>query len=79
MQFLVRGYLKEHFFLGGNQTIEIYGHFPGDFPKFHKCMKFGLVILLMEEILHHLGCKKPCESYDKLPINWLPGFLPSTV
>ena len=28
------------------------------------------MILLMEEILHHLGCKKPCKSGDKLPINW---------
>ena len=26
--------------------------------------------LLIEEILHHLGCKKPCEWWDKLPINW---------
>ena len=30
----------------------------------------------MEEILHHLGCKKP---WDKLLINRLAGFLPSTV
>ena len=28
------------------------------------------MVLLMEEILHHLGCKKPCKSWDKLPINW---------
>ncbi len=27
-------------------------------------------ILLMEEILHHLGCIKPCKWWDKLPINW---------
>ena len=27
-------------------------------------------LLLMEEILHHLGCIKPCKSWDKLPINW---------
>ena len=33
----------------------------------------------MEEILHHLGCKKPCKYWDKLPINWLAGFPPSTV
>ncbi len=26
--------------------------------------------LLMEDILHHLGCIKPCEQWDKLPINW---------
>ena len=25
-------------------------------------------ILLMEEILHYLGCIKPCKSWDKLPI-----------
>jgi len=25
---------------------------------------------LMEEILHHLGCIKPCKSWDKLLINW---------
>ena len=28
------------------------------------------VILLMEEILHHLGCIKPSKWWDKLPINW---------
>ena len=27
-------------------------------------------VLLMEEILHHLGCIKPCKSWDKLLINW---------
>ena len=27
-------------------------------------------ILLMEEILHHLGCIKPCKKWDNLPINW---------
>ena len=26
-----------------------------------------LGIRLMEEILHHLGCIKPCKSWDKLP------------
>ena len=25
------------------------------------------IILLMEEILHHLGCIKPCKQWDKLP------------
>ena len=30
---------------------------------------FKRVILLMEEILHHLGYIKPCKQ-DKLPINW---------
>ena len=28
------------------------------------------VILLMAEILHHLGCIKPYKQWDKLPINW---------
>ena len=28
------------------------------------------LILLMEEIRHHLGCKKPCKWWDELPINW---------
>ena len=28
------------------------------------------MILLLEEILHHLGCIKPCKQRDKLPINW---------
>ncbi len=28
------------------------------------------ILLLMEEILHHLGCIKPCKWRDKLPINW---------
>ena len=27
------------------------------------------VLLLMAEILHHLGCIKPCKQWDKLPIN----------
>ena len=29
----------------------------------------------MAEILHHLGYIQPCKSWDKLPINWLAGFL----
>ena len=29
-----------------------------------------VVLLLMEDILHHLGCMKPCKWWDKLPINW---------
>ena len=32
-------------------------------------------LLLMQEILHHLGCKKTCKIWDKLRINWLAGFL----
>jgi len=33
----------------------------------------------MEEILHHLGCVKPCKHWDKLPTSTGAGFLPSTV
>ena len=29
-----------------------------------------MIILLMAEILHHLGCMKPYKIWDKLPINW---------
>ncbi len=29
-----------------------------------------LAILLIEEVLHHLGCKIPCKYWDKLPINY---------
>ena len=35
----------------------------------HSVVK-AVVLLLMEEILHHLGCIKPCKYWDKLPINW---------
>ena len=28
------------------------------------------LIPLMEEILHHLGCMKPCKWWDKLPTKW---------
>ena len=38
------------------------------------------VLLLMEEILHHLGCIKPCTWWDKLPTSTgSQDFLPSTV
>ena len=30
-------------------------------------------------MLHHPTCMKPCKEWEKLPINWLAGFLPSTV
>ena len=33
----------------------------------------------MEEALHHLGCKKTYEKWDIYHINWLAGFLPSTI
>ena len=31
---------------------------------------FYVMTLLMEEILHHLGCIKPRKYWDKLSINW---------
>ena len=34
-----------------------------------------VAILLMEEILHHLGCRTPCKLQDIHHINWLAGFL----
>ena len=40
--------------------------------------KFSM-ILLMEGILHHLGCKKPCKYWDKVPTSTGAGFRPSTV
>ncbi len=39
-------------------------------------LKHDKNILLMKEMLHHLGCIKPskiCKEWDKLPINWLFG------
>ena len=36
-------------------------------------------ILMMEEILQHLGCIKPCKEWDKLPTSTGAGFFPSTV
>ena len=32
---------------------------------------YSNILLLIEEILHHLGCVKPCKEWDKLPINWV--------
>ena len=36
----------------------------------HFTLSAHMLMLLMEEILHHLGCIKPCKSWDKLYINW---------
>ena len=33
----------------------------------YNCVWFGFVILLMEEILRHLRCIKPCKYWEKLP------------
>ena len=39
--------------------------------EFKKGRHYAYVdILLMEEILHHLGCIDPCKQWDKLSINW---------
>ena len=48
------------------------------FTRKWNCFPSLPVILLMEEILHHLGCMKPWKQRDQLPINCLVGFLPST-
>ena len=38
------------------------------------------ILLLMEGVLHHLGCRAPCKSSDKLQyLSTGAGFLPSTV
>ena len=37
------------------------------FREFGGCYN---ILLLMEEILQHLGCKKTCKRWDKLPISW---------
>ena len=37
-----------------------------------------LIILLIEEILHHLTCMKPCKQWD-IYLSTGAGFLPSTV
>ena len=47
-------------------------------PEFPRCSKKKLeylstnlfYLLLMEEILDHLGCMNPCKYWNKLPINW---------
>ena len=39
----------------------------------------SLNLLLMEDILHHLGCTKHRKWWDKLLTSTGPGFLPSTV
>ena len=41
------------------------------------CLWGTVVLLLMEEILHHLGCRKPCKQWDKLPTStcYIAGFL----
>lgn len=54
---------------------------------FYKCLspidfsKFQSVLLSMEDILHHLGCIKPCKEWTQtwlnmmnLPLNWLAGW-----
>ncbi len=33
-------------------------------------LEFNMELLLMAEILHHLGCMKPYKKLDKLPKNW---------
>ena len=40
------------------------------FKENGESMYVEYMILLMEEILHHLGGIKPCKSWDKLFIHW---------
>ena len=64
--------------LPANLLIAIGGGIHGKWlSKFLK----GIVweVLLMEEILHHLGCIKPCEWWGKLPTSTGAGFPPPTV
>ena len=64
-----------------------YNPFKGDLPGTPKDMgppkmvsgTHTIPILLMEEILHHLGCINPVNNGINYHINWLAGFLPSTV
>jgi len=44
----------------------------------NKNLRKPTLILLMEKILHHLGCIKPCKSWI-FTISTGAGFLPSTV
>ena len=44
-------------------------HFPNFRDENKQCLKPPL-LLLMAEILHHLGCMKPYKEWEKLPINW---------
>ena len=41
--------------------------------------KFNLILLMEEIPNNHLTCIKPCKWWDIYQINWLAGFLPSTV
>ena len=53
-----------------------FSHQPKDLSHpLRKCVETNnqltlVEVLLMEEILHHLGCIKFCKSWDKLPVNW---------
>ena len=40
---------------------------------------WGIHILLMKEILHHLGCMKPCKPWNICNINWLARCFPSRI
>jgi len=43
--------------------------------EIHPFLTSMIMELLMEEILHHLGCIKPCKKWERLHINCLAGFL----
>ena len=46
--------------------------------RVHFSLEIG-ILLLMAEILHHLGCMKPYKQWEKLPTSTGAGFQPSTV
>ena len=52
---------------------------PNSTGKFQSRVQIVTMILLMAEILHHLGCMKPQKQWDKLPTSTDAGFQPSTV
>jgi len=60
------GYLFALFLSGAKRP-----HFWQNMPTFCAAKWQGKYLLpSMEEILHHLRCKKPCKQWAKLPINW---------
>ena len=69
-------------FLLSDFQLNLSQGFPGSFleytpsPQIQQCF---CVILLMEEMLHHLWCIKACNSLDKLPTSTGADFCPSTI
>ena len=56
-------HFPSHHFFAKHSSIFGCGHIPT-----YSCIPYTFNILLMEEnLLHHLGCTKPCKQLDKLP------------